>query len=220
MMMKRTMVLTLFLMMMICTSGIAFASLDDTRASIESQYGDYRMVIDTDNQLWAKSEWEQKGHVRAKAASYTYSFSRQGLEIQLETAYTADTPQASVKAQRFTPGTSIKVKEFKNYFPEIYRLIMSPKAQAFASYDPVTHQFQEMQSPVTMGILIKDAPVTQKSYYTLLVFNIQDEGRLIKDAKYIDENTYIREFTIERIYPRTASEFLESNQWQMIKNFF
>lgn len=219
-MMKRTMVLTLFLMMMICTSGIAFASLDDTRASIESQYGDYRMVIDTDSQLWTKSEWEQKGHIRAKAASYTYSFSRQGLEIQLETAYIADTPQASVKAQRFTPSTSIKIKEFKNYFPEIYRLITSPKAQAFASYDPVTRQFQELQSPVTMGILIKEAPAAQKSYYTLLVFNIQDEGRLIKEAKYIDENTYIREFTIERVATRTAADFLESNQWQTIKNFF
>lgn len=218
-MMKRLAVFLLFLMM-ICTSGVAFAGLDDTRASMESQYGDYRMVIDTDNQMWTKSEWDQKGQFREKAAAYTYSFSRQKLGFELEASYNGKTPQSTVIAQRFTPNMSITVKEFKNYFPEIYSLIASPHAQAFASSRQVTRQFQELQSPVTMGILVKEAPATQKGYYTLLAFNIQDEGRLIKDPKFIDANTYIREFTIERVFQKTAVDSLESGEWQPIKNCF
>lgn len=203
------------------TSSTAFASLDDTKQSIASQYGECRMVIDTDNQLWPNSEWDQKGRQRAKAAAYTYSFSRQGQSIQLEVVYTNDKPDAVVVAQRFTPSMAIKVKDFKKYFPEVYQLIKSQKAEAFASYNPVTRHFQEQQSPVTMGVVVKAQPAAHKgSYYTVMAFNIQEEGRLIKDAKFIDDNTYIREFTIERVLRSSVSESMESLDWQPIKNFF
>lgn len=203
------------------TSSTAFASLDDTKQSIASQYGECRMVIDTDNQLWPSSEWDQRGRQRAKAASYTYSFGRQGQVIQLEVMYTNDKPDAVVTAQRFTPSMAIKLKDFKTYFPEVYQLIKSPKAEAFASYTPITRQFQEQQSPVTMGVVVKAQPAAHKgSYYTVMAFNIQEEGRLIKDAKFIDENTYIREFTIERVMRSSANEFMDSSDWKPIKNFF
>lgn len=205
---------------MTITGSTAFASLDDTKASISKQYGEYRMVIDTDNQLWPKADWEQKGRQRAKAASFMYNFNRQGLGIQMEVLYRNETPDAPVVAQRFTPNMAIKIKDFKTYFPELYQLIVSEKATAFASYDPITRQFQEQQSPVTMGIVIKAEPNLHKGNYTLMAFNIQEEGRLIKDAKYIDENTYIREFTVERISRTTASEKTDNGDWQPIKNFF
>lgn len=202
------------------TGSTAFANLDDTKQTIAKQYGEYRMVIDGDNQLWPKPDWEQKGQQRAKAASYTYNFERQGLGIQMEVRYLNDKNDAPVVAQRFTPNMAIKIKDFKNYFPEVYQLITSAKAEAFASYDPITRHFEEQQSPVTMGVVVKMEPKSHKGNYTLMAFNIQEEGRLIKDAKYIDENTYIREFTIERVQRVNASEQLENHDWQVVKNFF
>ncbi len=200
------------------TSGIAFANLDDTKESISSRYGDCRLVIDTDNQIWSKAEWESKGMQRAKAASYMHSFTRNSLRTQMEVMYTNE---GVVRAQRFTPDTAIKIKDFKTYYPEIAQLLGSPQAVAFASYKPLTSQFQEAQSPVTMGVVVKTSPAGHKgSYYTLLAFNIQDEGRLIKDSKFIDPETGIREFTIERVYRTSANDALDSGDWQRIQNFF
>lgn len=208
------------LAVMTAVSSTAFASLDDNKQTVTKQYGEYRIAIDTDNQLWPKLEWEQKGKLRAKAASFMYSFERQGLGIQMEVRYLNDRPDAPVTAQRFTPNMAIKVKDFKTYFPEVYQLLVAPKAEAFASYDQVTRNFQEQQSPVTMGVVVKTEPLLHKGNYTLVVFNIQEEGRLIKDAKFIDENTYIREFTIERVLRNTAHEKTDSQEWQTIKNYF
>lgn len=205
---------------MTVTGSTAFASLDDTKATIAQQYGEYRMAIDTDNQMWPRQEWEQKGKLRAKAASYTYNFERQGLGIQMEVMYQNDKPGAPVIAQRFTPNMAIKIKDLKTYFPEAYKLVTAPKAEAFASYDAITRQFQEQQSPVTMGVIIKAEPAQHKGNFTLLAFNIQDEGRLIKNHKFIDENTYIREFTIERVRINTVNEKVDSSDWQRINNFF
>lgn len=200
------------------SSGVALAGLDDDKESIADQYGEYRMVIDTDNQIWARAEWEGRGVDRAKADSYMYSFTREGLRTQMEVRFSKN---GSVQAQRFTPDMAVKIKDFKTYYPEVYDLLTSPKADAFASYAKVTSQFQEIQSPVTLGIVVKETPAGQKgAYYTLLAFNIQDEGRLIKNSRFIDENTDIREFTIEKTYRTSVNEAFDSGEWQPLKNFF
>ena len=71
--MRKLVVMALFIIMT-AESSVAFASLDDTKASIATQYGEYRMVIDTDNQLWTKADWDSRGYKKAKAASYMYFF--------------------------------------------------------------------------------------------------------------------------------------------------
>lgn len=214
----------LFLFLLICiasTAGIAQANLDDTRDATAARYGEYRILIDTDNQLWTKEEWETRGYQRAKAAAYMYSFSRQGVHIQMEVMYDSNKPQALVKAQRFTPDVPIRVKDFKTFFPELQGLISSPKTEAFATYDQLTLQFKEDQSPVSMGLLVKLPPAKEKgASYTLMAFNIQDEGRLLKDDRFINGDTYIKEFTIESIYKISANEAMETNKWQRIKNYF
>ncbi|WP_378954988.1 hypothetical protein [Pelosinus sp. sgz500959] len=214
-----TLVLSLLLMM----SSVAFANLNDNKASMQTQYGDYRLVIDSDNQLWTKADWEGKGYKKAKAASYMYSFTRQGLRTQMEVLYNGDQPDSAVLIQRFTPDTGIQLKEFKLYFPEVYALIKSPKAQTFATYHSLSRQFQELQSPVKMGVVVKDLVDNKKvAFYSLIAFNIQDEGRLIKDINLINEDTYIKEFTIERVSRTVVRDSLESNkpEWQSIKNYF
>jgi len=212
------------IMLLICSmlflfSSVAFASLDDTKLSIEKQYGDYRLLIDSDNQLWTKADWEAKGSKRAKAAAYRYSFYRQGIGVQMEVMYANNKPDALVVAQRFTPDMPITIKEMKKYFPEVYALTKAPKANFFATYNSLSRNFQEGESPVAMGVLIREL---SNGYYPLLAFNIQDQGRLIKNIEYISEDTYIREFTIERASRTTVHDAMDTSNpdWQPIKNYF
>lgn len=219
----RKIVTALVFSLLVLISSVAFANLNDNRGATEQQYGEYRLLIDSDNQLWTKADWETKGYKRAKAASYMHSFSRQGLRIQMEALYDNDKPNAVVRTQRFTPDMAIKMKDFKLYFPEIYAIIKAPKAQVFATNSSLSHHFQELQSPVRMGVIIKElAEVKNDVYYPLLAFNIQDEGRLIKDMDFIDGDTYIREFTIERAYRSTVHDAMDSNKpdWKIIKSHF
>ena len=203
------------------TAQVAFASLDDTKETIAKQYGDFRMIIDEDNQTWSRLDWEAQGKRKAKIASYTHNFSRNGLGIQMEVTYVNEKPGSPVQIQRFTPNMGIKIKEFKEYFPEVYALIQHPKAMTFATYDRrLTRQFQERESPVTMGVAVKTEPVKQPQWFTLLVFNIQDEGRLVKDIANISGDTYIREFTIERLSKTREGDGMRSGSWKDIKNFF
>ena len=220
--MKKLITATALCVLLSASGGTVFASLDDNQQSIASQYGDYRMVIDTDNQLWTRQEWQEKGRLKARAGSYRYAFSRNDLGMQMEVLYTSDRLEAPVRAQRVTPDMPIKVKDFKLYFPEVYQLITSPHAASFASYVDVTTQFQEQTSPVTLGVVVQTSPASpvHKGSYTLIAFNIQDEGRLVKNMKYIDENTYIREFTIERINEAKSDEAFSNKQWLPIKNLF
>jgi hypothetical protein len=216
----RKIIVMLVFSMLLMLSSVAFASLDDNRVSIQQQYGDYRLVIDSDNQLWTRADWEEKGYKKAKAASYRYSFSRHGIGVQMEVMYANNKPDAVVSAQRFTPDMPITIKEFKLYFPEVYALTKAPKANFFATHSSISRNFQEGESPVGMGILIRE--LSGGKYYTLVAFNIQDEGRLIKDIENIDEDAYIREFIIERASRTTVHDNMDTNNpdWKPIKNYF
>lgn len=216
----RKIIAMLVFSMLLMLSSVAFASLDDNRTSIQEQYGDYRLLIDSDNQLWTKADWEAKGSRKAKASSYHYSFNRHGIGVQMEVMYASSKPDAKVVAQRFTPNMPITVKEFKLYFPEVYALMQTPKANTFATYKSLSRNFQENQSPVSMGVLVRE--LTNGNYYTLLAFNVQDEGRLIKEIEYVNEDTYIREFTIERASRTTVHDNMDTSkpEWQPIKNYF
>jgi len=214
-------IITVVVFSMLCMlSSVAFASLDDNKITIQQQYGDYRLLVDTDNQLWTKADWDAKGSKRAKAAAYHYSFSRNGLGVQMEVMYANAKPDAAVIAQRFTPDMPITIKEFKLYFPEVYTLTQAPKAKFFATYNALSRNFQEQESPVAMGVLVRT--LSKGSYYPLIAFNIQDQGRLVKEIEYIDENTYIREFTIERASQTTVHDNMDTSKpnWQSIKNYF
>lgn len=219
----RKIVAILVFSLLVVFSSVAFANLNNDRANVEKEYGDYRLIIDSDNQLWTKADWEVKGKKRAKAASYMHSFSRQGLRIQMEVLYDNDKPDALVRTERFTPDTAIKIKDFKLYFPEFYAMVTAPKALVFATNNSLSRHFQELQSPIRMGVIIKELANNKNDvYYPLLAFNIQDEGRLVNDMDFIDENTYIKEFTLERTYRTTVHDAMDSNKpdWKIIKSHF
>ena len=212
-----------FVLMVFCVLAVAapaFANLDDTRETIAQRYGDYRLVIDSDNQPWTKEQWEKSGYKKAQADTFTYRFRREDIGIGMDVKYEGDKPGSFVRMQRFTPDTPFQIKDFKKMFPEVYPLVSSSESIVFATYKELTRNLVENNSPVTMGVAVKKEPTAdRKGYFTLIAFNVQDEGRLIKDSKYIDENTYIREFTIERTYLALLKDNL-NNEWKQIKNYF
>jgi len=220
--MKRKLMQLLVCLGIILSFTAAHANLDDTRSTIEAKYGPARLVIDADNQLWTNEDWLKKGQYRTKAASYMHSFIRQGLQIQMEVVYDTDKPDSTVRAQRFTPGMAIPVKEFRTYFPELITLIDHPQAVCFATEKSITRQFQEDQSPITLGLTVRKAPHAKRGHwYTLMVFNVQDEGRPLKDMQYISGEIYIREFTIEPVLATSATDSLDfAQEWKMIKKYF
>ncbi len=212
---------TLFLIgVIISVSAPALANLEDTRETIAQNYGDYRLVIDSDNQPWTKEQWEKSGHKKAQADTYTYRFRRAENGMGMDVKYEGDKPSAFVRMQRITPDMPFQIKDFKVLFPEIYPLVSSSQTVVFATYKELTRNLMEKNSPVTLGAAVKkELGKDRKGYFTLLSFNVQDEGRLIKDPKYIDENTYVREFTIERTYLSILKDNLHGD-WTEIKNFF
>ena len=217
--MKKLMVM----MMTLCILAVAapaFASLDDTRETIGQTYGDYRLVIDSDNQPWTKEQWEKSGYKKAQADTYTYRFRREDVGIGMDVKYEGDKPGSFVRMQRFTPDMPFQIKDLQKMFPEIYSLVSTPQAIVFATHNELSRNLVEKNSPVTLGVAVKkELAAERKGYFMLLAFNVQDEGRLIKDEKYIDANTYIREFTIERTYLSVLKDNLNGD-WKQIKNFF
>lgn len=204
-------------------AGTALANPDDTRSSITARYGDYRLVIDSDNQTWTKEEWLNKGMKRAKPSAYMHGFTTNGLHVQMEVSYLNANPDALVSVQRFTPDMAIRIKDFKQYFPEVYALLVSPKAHAFTTYSSLSKNFLEPVSPVTMGILVEQPSAPARtSACPLIAFNIQDEGRFIKDPSWINSDIYIREFVITSIYRNSVKDHFDQNtgDWADLKNYF
>jgi hypothetical protein len=198
----------------------AFAGLGDTKETIGQQYGDFRLVIDSDNQPWTKEQWEKSGYKKAQADTYTYRFRRNDIGIGMDVKYEGDKPGSFVRMQRVTPDMPFQIKDFQKMFPELYPLVSSSESVVFATYKELSRNLMEKNSPVTMGVAVKtDLGGSRKGYFTLMAFNVQDEGRLIKDAKYIDANTYIREFTIERTYLSVLKDNLH-NEWNEMTNYF
>ncbi|MDR3564661.1 MAG: hypothetical protein P4N59_24955 [Negativicutes bacterium] len=216
--MKKLVAACLFVALVLST-GQVFANLDDNRASIAAKYGEYRLVVDEDGQLWTKADWEGGGSVKAKAGSFVYYFTRNGVNIQMEVLYDSKKAEALVKSQRITPDVAIKIQDFKDYFPEINALVTGPKAEAFATSEELTRNFRDAHSPVTMGVVIK-SQIIRTSSYPLLAFNIKDDGRLIRDAKYIGKGTYIHEFTLERISSMDVDDPYAQKDWEWLKNPF
>ncbi|HWR38556.1 MAG TPA: hypothetical protein VN611_03580, partial [Patescibacteria group bacterium] len=213
--MKRLSVITtIFALVALCfclIPPVAQANLDDNRATIAAQYGDYRLVIDTDNQKWTKDQWESKGKLRAKASSYTYRFRRGDMGFDMVVEYDSDLPNANVKSQRFTPDASFQVKDFKNYFPEIQKVLALPDTKMFAVVGRLSSNFKDVVSPVAMGAVVQGIPSDPKAGQCQLVaFNAMGQGELLKELKEISKDSYIREFVVERVSRQIARERLQS----------
>lgn len=215
--MKKLVALCVFALLVLSVSQ-AFANLDDNRASMAVKYGDYRLVIDKSGHLWTKADWEGGGSAKAKAGAYVYYFTRNGLSMQMEVQYEGDKPDSRVTIQRITPGSGIQIKEFKDYFPEVYTLTVDPKAQVFTTKKELTRNFKAKRSSVTLGVFLSGIPAGKTPLSTLMAFNVEGQGELITDPKSINKDSYIQEFTVERVIPMENDETGGADRnWQTIK---
>ncbi|HWR38257.1 MAG TPA: hypothetical protein VN611_02040 [Patescibacteria group bacterium] len=209
------------LLMVLMVPGMAAANLGDTRDNIREQYGEYRMVYGFYNQLYTREAWEEK-KLGLREGTYRHIFTRLDLPVTLDVDYESRQPDALVRQQRFVLGKAIAVKDFKKYFPEIYQALTGPSAKTFATKEKLSELLSDEASPVTLGVVTKQfANGDKKGYYMLVAFNIMDEGRLVKDIKYIDGNTQITEFIIEQTTRYTVTDLLtDKGKWKAITNYF
>lgn len=220
--MKKAMIVTVAAALVSCLAGSAYASLTDTAVQIKEQYGDYRFILDTNKHLWTKAEWEQGEHKKEKPLTYSYSFSRAGLPVHMDVKY-EDSKDGWVEIQHFGFDYSIQAKDLKTYFPEVYRLVTAPAAQAFATDTKLTKNFLEAKSPQTLGVVVQEGvPRPDAGQYTLLAFNVLNEGAFVKQPDQITPDTYIKEFTIERVttYKVKISLQQKNGEWKPLTNIF
>lgn len=218
--MKKYVVLTL-LLLVVTVAGTAFAAVGDNRSDTATLYGEYRIVIDTDNQPWTKLDWEGSGHKYAKESTMWHQFWRNGQGFQMVVAYEADKPDSVVQIQRFTPQSPFKLSDLKTLFPEVYKHIASPKTVTFATDQQITAHFVETKPEIMLGAMVKESPTMGQAYYMLVAFNIVQEGRVVKNIEQINSDTLIREFTMERVSRAEADDKLQANSgWTPIANYF
>ncbi len=219
--MKRFVIFTL-LLLLATSMGTAFAAVGDSRSDTAALYGEYRIVIDDDNQLWTKLDWETSGHKYAKEATLWHQFWRNEQGFQMVVAYESNKPDAVVQIQRFTPQNAFRVSEMKTLFPEIQELLTQPNTVIFATDQQITKHFFESKPEVILGAVIKEAPTADRqSYYTLISFNVVQEGRVIKKAEQINQDTLIREFVMERVLKSDVEDKLQGrSEWTAIPNHF
>ncbi|MDU4961506.1 MAG: hypothetical protein E6X17_12720 [Sporomusaceae bacterium] len=219
--MKKVVVFALLLLLTTAAST-AFAAVGDSRSDTAALYGEYRIVIDSDNQMWTKLDWEQSGNRYAKEATLWHQFWRNGQGFQMVVAYETAKADSVVQIQRFTPQNSFKLSEMKALFPEIHQLLLSPDTVIFATDDRITAHFVESKPEITLGAVIKEAPTSDRQgYYTLISFNIVQEGRVVKNANQINADTLIREFVMERVAKSDVDGKLQSRgDWTQITNYF
>lgn len=218
--MRNIVIITLLLLA--TTMGSAFAAVGDSRSDTAALYGDYRIVIDSDNQLWTKLDWDASGHKYAKEATHWHQFWRNGQGFQMSVAYENDKPDAVVQIQRFTPQNPFKLSEMKVLFPEIHKIISLPSSVVFATDQQITRHFMEGKPEIILGVIVKDQPKMDKhAYATLISFNVVQEGRIIKNIQQINSDTLIREFAVERVFRADIDEKLQTNSgWTVIPNYF
>lgn len=218
----RKFVIFILSLLLVTTMGTAFAAVGHSRSDTAALYGEYRIVIDDDNQLWTKLDWETSGHKYAKEATLWHQFWRNQQGFQMVVAYETNKPDALVQIQRFTPQNSFKLSELKTLFPEIHQLLMQSNTVVFATDQQITKHFFESKPEIILGAVIKEAPAADRqAYYTLISFNVVQEGRVVKHIEQINPDTLIREFVMERVLKSDVENKLQGrSEWTVIPNHF
>lgn len=212
----------LLLMLLMVLSSVAYAAPGDTREKTAALYGEYRLVNDSEDKVWSRADWESSKRKGALAESYVHYFSRQGITCTTTVGYTKIGGE-NVAVQHFSFDTPISVSQFKEYFPEIYALIADAKAKAFiVNSGELNGRFLEEKNPFSFGVIVeKDISSKDTGNYTLMSFNIRDNGRLIKDARFIDNKATIVEFVMEKVSVRDVREKLHMDGiWKPVANYF
>jgi uncharacterized protein YuzE len=107
-------------------TSIAFAEIGNSKSQIEQRYGDYTLVQDGFNRIWTQNEWKSALHSGAKAYGYMTTVKEMNATIWIEY-----NEQNQVVKETIIMDGSIKIRDFQNYFSELYTTITAADSSVF-----------------------------------------------------------------------------------------
>ena len=170
----------------------ASAEIGNSKSQIEQRYGDYSLVQDGFNRIWTQSEWKSMLNSSAKAYGYMTIVGEMNATVWIE--YNA---QNRVKKETQIMDGNIKIRDFQNYFGELYTDIITADSTVF-----VNSTYSELR------LIVRKSD----SKYNLIRLFIDNS----KDNTKINMHSKIHGFEITEIAPGDAKNYLKKNRFNRI----
>lgn len=165
----------------------ASAEIGNSKSQIEQRYGDYSLVQDGFNRIWTQSEWKSTLNSSAKAYGYMTTVGELNATVWFE--YNAQ--NRVVKETQIMDG-NIKVRDFQNYFGELYTNMIAADSTVF-----VNSTFPEVRMIVRKS----------DNKYNLIRLFIDNS----KDNTKINMHSKIHGFEITEIAPGDAKNYIKKS---------
>lgn len=176
-----------FVLTLTLTSSTS-AEIGNSKSQIEQRYGDYSLVQDGFNRIWTQSEWKSTLNSSAKAYGYMITVGEMNATVWFE--YNAQ--NRVVKETQIMDG-HIKVRDFQNYFGELYTDIIAADSTVF-----VNSTFPEVR------VIVRKSD----NKYNLIRLFIDNS----KDNTKINMHSRIHGFEITEIAPGDAKNYIKKSR--------
>jgi hypothetical protein len=170
-------------------TSVAAAEIGDSRSQITQQYGNFSLVQDSFYRIWTASEWQEASQGNAKAYGY-----RPVNGLQATTWLEYDNQEKVVKETIIMDG-NIKIREFANYFGNLYTELIAPDSAAF-----IISAFPKDQ----LGVIVRKSA----NKFNLVRFSLANVG----DNTKINMHSRIKSFEIKKITAVDAQNYLKLNK--------
>lgn len=179
----------------------AEAALGETKSQIEQQYGAPYLIEDQSGKMWTADEWKHNVKSQAKAYGYQSTYGELTATVWMEYGR-----QNQVVKETVLFDTMIKVRNFEQYFADLYRDITKPDSTAL-----IMKAFPKDQ----VGIVTRGA---DRSLQFVRFFTNPD------DKTAVNMHTKIRGFEITSIDQATVNRNLNgtgtARLWRLTDNYF
>jgi len=185
------MIFTLFLAWILfsCLTTVTFAAVGETKNQIEQKHGSYCFVEDSSRQFWTPSEWQNIPGGKAKC--YGYMTNAGGL---IATMWIEYNNQDVVTKETTLMDHSIKIRDFKNYFSELYDKIIAPNSMVFTSDSAPNNR---------LAVIIKN----HAGKFSLITFFLDNDSKT-----KINMHTKIRGFEISEASPAIVEDYIKKSE--------
>lgn len=106
--------------------SVASAEIGNSKNQIEQKYGDCFLIQDGSSRIWTQDEWNHSPNSDAKAYGYMATSGKMNATIWIE----YNKQKQVVKETTILDG-SIKIRDLKKYFDELYTAIIAPDSAVF-----------------------------------------------------------------------------------------
>lgn len=161
--------------------SFAAAAIGDSRENVEKRYGEVYFIQDAQSRVWSKDNWQQVPRNTVKAFGYrTAAGGRQAI------VWVEYNRQNKVAKETTILDSQLKIRDFKNYFPDLYTAVAARDSEIVVIKSVPKDQ---------LGVIVR-APAKKLN---LIRFYTDD----LNDATKINMHSGIRGFEITEI---TAGE--------------